>query len=161
MSLVLLAVDETDESIEAARTARDLFGPEATYLAVTVAERPPAWAAAPVGWGAVYPYPYIDAYPVIGAEAVPNELDEVIDEAQATAHEVAAKAGIAAAAEGEIGDPVTAILAAADKHAADVIVVGSGDKSWWRRLIEGSVTKDLVRESRRPVLVVPYGHANE
>ncbi len=52
------------------------------------------------------------------------------------------------------GDPVRQICAAAADHDADVIVVGSHDKSALRRLIDPSVAVGVVRDTYRPVLVV-------
>lgn len=153
MTLVLVALDESEASIAAARQARELFGEDASYLAVNVAESAPAWAAAPAAWGAVYPYPYAAPYPLI-EEAVGAPDDEVIADARETAEELAGQAGIDdAAALGEIGDPADAILDAADTHHVDVIVVGSTHKNWWHRLIAGSVSTDLARRSTRPVLI--------
>jgi nucleotide-binding universal stress UspA family protein len=42
----------------------------------------------------------------------------------------------------------------ADEHDVDVIVVGSHDKTAWRRLFDPSVAADVVRDTSRPVLVV-------
>jgi nucleotide-binding universal stress UspA family protein len=53
-----------------------------------------------------------------------------------------------------MGDVPTAILAAAHEHQANVIVVGSHERSWFSRLLNGSVANTLVREADMPVLVV-------
>lgn len=150
MNTVLLAVDETEESIAAVRQARQLFGPEAEYLAVNVSDAAPTWAPLPMPWGAVYPYPYGSAYPEIA------EVDAEVAEgetARRTAEEAAGAAGVDATPLGDVGDPPTAILDAAEAHRADVIVVGSTGKGWWKRLLEGSVARDVVRRSPIPVLI--------
>lgn len=152
MTTVLLAVDETDESIDAVRQARDLFGPEATYLAVNVAETPPRWTPTPMPWGMVYPYPIGASVPDVEAP-LGDRSTEAQDHARETAEEVAGEAGLAAAPVGEVGDPSSAILAAAAQHGADVIVVGSTHKGWWRRLFEGSVSRDIAERSPVPVLL--------
>lgn len=158
MTVVLLAVDETDESINAAREARALFGPDATYLAVNVADQAPGWASMPTAWGAVYAYPYAAPYPLIDDEVAAAVDDEAAAQARDTAQAVAAEAGVEpAAAVGEVGDPTQAILDAAAKHHADVIVVGATHKGWWRRLIDGSVSAELARRSELPILIA--GHA--
>jgi nucleotide-binding universal stress UspA family protein len=157
MTTVLLAVDESDASLEAVRRARDLFGTSATYLAVNVAERAPAWTAQPMPWGAVYPFPFEAAIPIVGGSEQPaldGDAPAPEDAARGTAEHVSAAAGVDASAIGEVGDPANAILAAAESHDADVIVVGSTRKGWWRRLFEGSVSQDVVRESPRPVLLI-------
>ena len=150
MTTVLLAVDESSESEYAARRARELFGPDANYLAVNVAEYPVAWYPTPMAWGGVYafaaPYPLVE-------EEVGNVTDEQED-AREVATVAAAHADVDASPVGVTGDPVTAILEAADEHQADVIVVGASDKSWWQRLFEGSVSSDIAKRSRRPVLLV-------
>lgn len=151
MTTVLLAVDETAESTHAVRQARTLFGPDATYLAVNVAESAPQWTPLPMAWGAVYPYPYVDEIPDVRSPV--GGTGTAIETARETAREVTDSAGVEAAAVGEIGDPATAILDAAESHRADVIVVGATQKGWWRRLFEGSVSRDVADRSPVPVLV--------
>lgn len=151
--MILLAVDETDEAIEAARQARQLFGPDATYLAVNVAEHPPGWSPILPTWGAVYAYPYAAPYPLVDEEISAPDGGTAADEARETARVAVDEAGVDAAAIGEVGDPTTIILGAADAHNADVIVVGVSEKGWFRRLIDGSVSNALARVSTRPVLI--------
>jgi nucleotide-binding universal stress UspA family protein len=79
--------------------------------------------------------------------------------ARDTARSVALEAGVEAEPLRDFGDPTSAVLSAADEHLVDVIVVGSSDRPWWRRLIEPSVANELLRDSSRPVLVV--GAANQ
>lgn len=154
MPLILVAVDESDESISAAREARQLFGADAEYLAVNVAQGVPTWAPTGTVWGAVYPYPYAAPYPLVEEEVSSEPMEEVTDDARQVARERAAEAGIVApAAVGEVGDPATAILDAATSHDADVIVVGASRKGWWERLVEGSVTKQLTSRSTVPILI--------
>ena len=153
MPLIMVAVDESDESITAARQARELFGADADYLAVNVAEGTPTWAPTGSVWGAVYPYPYAAPYPLVEEEVSFEPTDEVEADARQIASDRAAEAGILAPAVGEVGDPATAILDAAATHNADVIVVGASRKNWWERLVEGSVTKQLTSRSTVPILI--------
>lgn len=158
VTLVLLAVDETPASAHAARIARDLFGDDARYLAVSVTEQAVPWFPMPMSWGGVYPYwPPNTAIGIDTGEGA----EEVEQRARAVAGEVAADAGVSATTVGAFGDPVDAIARTAEEHAVDVIVVGSNDKGWWRRLLEGSVSTDLVRHAGRPVLVVHTDEADE
>jgi nucleotide-binding universal stress UspA family protein len=152
MTTVLLALDESPEAVAAARRAHDLFGSDATYLAVNVAEQQPGWTMAPLRWGMVYSYPPVGPHPL--GDQVADPSTRARDDAIETARAAVDEAGIAAAAVGEVGDPAAAILAAADEHRADVIVTGTTDKGWWRRLIDPSVSQELIRESPVPVLVV-------
>ena len=84
-----------------------------------------------------------------------------IDAENAHAREVVAGAMAKAAAAGvdadyEIldGTPTEAILAVAETHDADLIVVGSRGLGKMQSAILGSVSRTLVTRSRRPVLVV-------
>lgn len=162
MTVVLLALDETDESISAARRARRLFGPDATYLAVNVAEQLPMWTTGPMVWGGVYPYPYPAPYPLVDEEVAELAGQAVVDDAREVAKALADEAGVHdASAVGEVGDATDAILDAAEAHHADVIVVGSTHKSWWRRLVEGSVSTELARRSHVPILIGGQGDPDE
>lgn len=152
MVTVLLAIDEGEHSIHAAEKARALFGDTATYLAVNVADRPVLWASSAVAWGGVYPY--APPYPLVAGDVATDYFDDAEDDARRTAQEAAAAAGVAAEPIGDVGDAPTAILDAAEEHGADVIVVGASEKGWWRRLVEGSVAQQVIRESNLPVLVV-------
>jgi hypothetical protein len=50
MTKVLIAVDETEESIEAGALAHRLFGDDAEYLAINVFEHPPPSQLPDPGW---------------------------------------------------------------------------------------------------------------
>ena len=54
---------------------------------------------------------------------------------------------------GEVGDPANAIITAAHHHKADVIVVGSHDRSWFSKLLTPSVSGAVVRDADIPVLI--------
>jgi nucleotide-binding universal stress UspA family protein len=154
MTLVLLAVDDSESSIHAAHEARELFGPQATYLAVNVAEVAPGWTDMPLAWGGVYAFPSGDGFPATPTESGTG-MEQAVDVARERASHAVDEAHVAAVPIGDVGDPVTEILRAADEHNADVIVVGDSDKNWWRRLLDGSVSNDVVRRAHRAVLVVP------
>lgn len=70
--------------------------------------------------------------------------------------ELLARAGIRATPELLRGDYANAILARAEAFNPDVIVVGSSHTSRLARAVMGSVSADVVRRSRHPVLVVPF-----
>ena len=55
----------------------------------------------------------------------------------------------------ESHDPVAAIQAAAERFGADVICVGSHGRPGLTAALVGSVARDLMKESHRPVLIVP------
>lgn len=167
MTRVLIAADDTDISVGAARTARSLFGDGADYLVVNVAETPAlAWGDDSMMWGYAYPM----AIPVAGAAGGPPLVVQpraaaaegdtppppsAADVAEQEAENVAQAAGLAGAtALGEVGEASSAILDAAERHHVDVIVVGSHERGWFSRLLTGSVSTSVAKRSPVPVLVV-------
>lgn len=68
MTRVLVAVDESEDSVKAAETARTLFGPDAEFLAVNVARDDVPWTRG-YRWGYVWPYTTFPP-PVYGAPAM-------------------------------------------------------------------------------------------
>jgi nucleotide-binding universal stress UspA family protein len=157
---VLIAVDETDESVAAAALARRLFGEDSEYLAINVFERPPPrgerdssglaapMPGAPMGWGAVWPYRTV--------EPGGGEVGELTarDVAERDAREAAERAGLEdTELIREVGDPAQAILDAAHEHNVDVVVVGSHQRSWLSRLFSRSVSAQIVKRAELPVLV--------
>jgi nucleotide-binding universal stress UspA family protein len=159
MIRVLVAVDETEESVRAAEVAHRLFGEEAEYVAVNVAVMVtdpsvlPWWGA---GWGVSYPITYGSAWTYrsmdqSGISAAESEVEGATDEARS----VADRSGLTGAeAVGEVGDPADAVLRVAQERAVDVIVLGTHDRGWFDRLVHPSVTKGVVRRAEIPVLVV-------
>ena len=89
-----------------------------------------------------------------GAAAVPHALDEHDRQSLDEALELAARQGVEAQAELLIGDPAHEIVAYADSIDADLIVVGSRGQGAIAGALLGSVSRDVLHESRRPVLVV-------
>lgn len=141
---VLIALDDSPISVRAARTAAHLFA-GSRFLVINVATIPVPWVGA-TGFGAVAPV-------TLDWRESPTDQDDDSDEAELMARALAAEVPhpepLVAA-----GDPVIEICAAADRHDADVIVVGSHDKSALRRLVDPSVAAGVVRDTYRPVLVV-------
>jgi nucleotide-binding universal stress UspA family protein len=178
MTQVLIAVDDSESSVKTARTAYALFGDTATYTVVSVAESPMMWGGDALVWGIGYPMvlaptgapgvapaarapgakaplasaPLDSAATSDAAEAVVDNAP--IDAAIQVAHDVAAEAHLPnPQVVGEVGDPATAIIAAAHHHQADVIVVGSHDRSWFSKLLMPSTSSAVVREADIPVLI--------
>jgi nucleotide-binding universal stress UspA family protein len=154
---VLIAVDDTVESVEAAALARRLFGADAEYLAINVFERAPAsrlpdsTSSTPMAWGAVWPY---SPGPVeTPAETEVPELTE-LDVAEREARDAVERAGLEEAKLiGDVGDPARAILEAAHEYGVDVVVVGSHERSWLSRLFSKSVSAEVVKRAEVPVLL--------
>ena len=139
---VLVALDETAASKHAAHVAGRLFaGPDTEFLALSVARVPTAWAD-PFGGVYALPQSFWDDLPFDGMSE-----QEIADVADAS--------GIGEAeAIIDVGGPVERIVAAADEHDVDVIVVGSHDKGFLRRLVDPSISEGVVHRTSRPVLVV-------
>jgi nucleotide-binding universal stress UspA family protein len=163
MTQVLIAVDDSDSSIKTARTAYKLFGDSATYTVVNVADQSPMiWGGDALVWGIGYPLVIAPTGDVAvaptgttpGDEAATGVDSAPIDAAIEVAREVANEAALPnPQVVGEVGEPAMAIIAAARHHQADVIVIGSHDRSWFSRLLSPSVTGAVVREAEIPVLI--------
>ena len=161
MTQVLIAVDDSESSVATARTAFALFGADAGYIVVSVADSTPImWAGDTLAWGVGYPI-VMGPTDVAAAGSHPN-ADTVVTDADAAPIEAAIQVAQDVADEahipnpqvvGESGDPATAIITAAHHHQADVIVVGSHDRSWFSKLFVPSVSGAVVRGADIPVLV--------
>ena len=112
--------------------------------------------AADMRWG--YPYPVV--LPVLLDRRLWNRGDDdqvtsAIGAAEQRAAGVADDALLdEATAIVDVGEPATTILAASHEHGADVIVVGSHERSWFSRLFTPSVEREVVKDAGCPVLVV-------
>jgi nucleotide-binding universal stress UspA family protein len=165
MTQVLIAVDESEQSLNAARVAYSLFGDNATYTVVNVADQSPMmWGGDSLMWGVGYPVLMapsglvgVAPQPAAAAGSRASDSDTApIDAAMQVALDVATEADLPnPQIVGEVGDPALAILEAARQHQSDVIVVGSYDRSWLTRLFMPSVTESVVKEAEIPVLIVP------
>ena len=166
---VLLAVDDSEVSLRAAKVAHQLFGDDAKYFVISVG---PYTVMLPGGdamaWGVPYPMvplamPGMATAPLLTAEAYRGvEIPEGgtptgVDRAEADARSVTAAADLPAdaVAIGATGDPVEQIRVAAEDEAIDVIVVGAASGKWWQHFLDPSVSKSVVRHADRPVLIVP------
>lgn len=164
---VLLAVDDSDDSVKVARTARTLFGDDASYIVVSVGQpEMPVWGGDPLTWGVPYPLtlpdPAVQDLPFVspgdGHRSAPEGADPSPAEvALQRAEAVSDTAGLTAATPiGARGDPADRIRDVALDQSVDVIVVGAHDRGGWlRRLLDPSVTSAVLRDADRPVLVVP------
>lgn len=169
MTHVLIAVDDTESSVVAAKTAHRLFGDAADYTVISVAETAPVyWGNDPLGAGMVYPLTIpaagaaggmplaLGGHETAGAQRHPSDDVEPtqIDIAEQTAQDVVAQAGLHEARPvGDLGDPAETIVSAAEEYGADVIVVGSHEHGWLGRLFSSSVSEQVVRKADTPVLV--------
>jgi len=161
MTHVLIAVDDNDTSVAAARTALRLFGENADYTVLNVAENAPVkWGDDALEYGLVYPLSVPGAGVIGGVPFVVHSADandrttDRVEAAQQTADELAQEAGLAGAtAVGDTGDPADAIITAARSQGADVVVVGTHERGWFKRLFTSSVSDSVIRDAEIPVLV--------
>ena len=89
-----------------------------------------------------------------GPVSVPHELDEHDRQALDAALEIAASKGLEGKAELLRGNAADAIVAYADSVDADLIVVGSRGHGAIAGALLGSVSRRVLHEARRPVLIV-------
>ena len=101
--------------------------------------------------------PEVDVVPTgcFGLTAhLPHELSALDRKPLDNALALAAEADVDARAELLRGDPVDEIVAFADSFEADLIVVGSRGHGALASALLGSVSRGILSETRRPVVVV-------
>jgi nucleotide-binding universal stress UspA family protein len=148
MTTVLVAVDESDASERVAAFVNHFFAADDEIVGLNVASGPANWVPAMVGWGGLFPW----GYPDPDLAGAPDLREEAHEQTRSTVAESGLEASDAIGAQ---GDPVDAILAAAERRGADLIVVGSNHRGAIRQAIEPSVSRKVMRQADRPVLVVP------
>lgn len=144
---ILLAVDDDALSHEAARVVADWFPPQASVVALHVGpvNQLPHAVSAPVPLGG-------GTYPVYAAPALKAQQAEILLRARETAQRAATIAD--GAVRTEQGDPAGTIVDVAAEIDADLIVVGTGDRSWVSRLVDPSVSAGVIRNAPCSVLLV-------
>ncbi len=140
MKKILIATDGSDSSHEAVE-----FGLE-------LADEQGAWAHV------VHVTPTVDVMPYSNfgfiAPSLPHEFDERDYEPLERAVELVTEKGMRVETKLLKGRPADEIVAYADSIEADLIVVGSRGHGAFTSALIGSVSHDVLRESRRPVLIV-------
>jgi nucleotide-binding universal stress UspA family protein len=140
MKKILIATDGSDS------------GHEAVEFGLELADEQAAWAHV------VHVAPTVDVVPYSNfgfiAPSLPHEFDERDYEPLERALELAAEKGMRIETKLLKGKPADEIVAYADSIAADLIVVGSRGHSAFTNALIGSVSRGVLRESRRPVLIV-------
>lgn len=142
----LIATDGSEVSIDAARRGVALLRPTKVTL-LTVADTSVAEDSGAGGFeGALLS-------PTEADEARSAILDEGDDELAATIAAIAIDPAIVERrlVEGASGQTIVHV---ADEVRADVIVVGSHGKGWFKRVVLGSVSEYVLHHSTVPVLVV-------
>lgn len=106
----------------------------------------------------VHVAPSSDVVPIVGIAGgvprVPHELDDHDRAPLEAAEALAEERGLPATSKLLVGDVVDEIVAFADSQDVDLIVVGSRGHGAFASALLGSVSRGVVGESKRPVLVV-------
>ncbi|MGB3733754.1 MAG: universal stress protein [Ilumatobacter sp.] len=137
---IMIAVDDTETSIDTIHTARRLFGDDADYTVASIGE----------------PSAYLAAYDPVGVTVFDVETLDVDQAtlAAARAGEAAHRAGLDAAnIASEVGAPGRQLCELARRLGVDVIVVGYHDRGWLSRLLDPSTHTHLTRHAPCPVLI--------
>jgi nucleotide-binding universal stress UspA family protein len=119
---------------------------DSKVIVVSVAAPKPLMAPGAFG---LTPYPYLQE----------DESSRRIDETLLRQHRERVQAfftGLDVPVEfaGVVGEPAEQIVALADEHDADLIVVGTREPGFVERLLAGSVSQRVARRAHRDVLIV-------
>lgn len=135
MKKILVAIDGSDASMHAARTAATLA--KGLNAEVTLAHIvPPTFVPPEVPFG-VQPW-----------------TDEAIKDGERLLEAAAKEVGLTCERQNLIGSPAERLADLADQGGFDLVVVGSKGRGAVSRVLIGSVTDRLVHICKRPILVV-------
>ena len=133
---ILLGYDGSESAKKAFETACQLAATHGAELYVLSVARPPEVADD------------------VETEAVIENSRRYHRDLLAELEPVTSAKGIKAHFEVGVGHPAEQIIYSADRHEADLIVVGDRGRSKFARLLLGSVSKQVVQDAAQPVLVV-------
>jgi nucleotide-binding universal stress UspA family protein len=133
---ILFAYDGSDPAKKALNTALDLAQKYQAGLYVVTVARPP------------------DFGEDVETEAIIENSRSYHERILAPVKDLVAASGVNAVFEVAVGHPAEQIIYHADRCQADLIVLGHRGKSLFRRLLLGSVSKQVVQYAERTVLVV-------
>jgi nucleotide-binding universal stress UspA family protein len=133
---ILLAYDGSESAKKALDTALDLARKYRAELYVLTVSQPP------------------DCGEDVETEAIIENSRSYHERALTPVKDVVAASGVKAVFEVAIGHPAEQIIYHADRYHVDLIVLGHRGKSLFRRLLLGSVSKQVVQYADRTVLVV-------
>ena len=136
MKKILLAYDGSDPAKKALATALDLARKYQAELYVLTVAQPP------------------DFGEDVETEAIIENSRNYHERILAPVKDLVATSGVTAQFEVAVGHPAEQIIYHADRYQVDLIVLGHRGKSLFRRLLLGSVTKQVTQYADRTVLVV-------
>ncbi|MGH8923945.1 MAG: universal stress protein [Acidimicrobiia bacterium] len=140
--VIVVAVDGSDQSQRAADLGAALARAHQSRLVLLTVVRPPE------GWWGVTGQP---PSPEALSEALVEGQQEILRQAESRTD---LKEVEYTTAE-ELGDPTSLLLAACDREAADLLVVGRRGAGLVERMVMGSVADRLAHHSPVPILIVP------
>jgi len=145
---VLVAVDDTDASLDALSFAEDILPSESEVLLLNVATSiaDSSFLLAPTPLGAVVPPP--DAGIEVGA------LRERARSVLAQARAEVGRTDLDVSVVVDEGDAASRICDTAASAEVDLVVVGTNDRGLFERMWMGSVSRRVVAAAPCPVLVV-------
>jgi len=141
MKRILIATDGSPAALQAVELGLDLaeeHGSQVTFVHVA-----PAADVLPVA-----------GFALAGPVSVPHALDEHDRQALDEALELAEERGIPALTRLLVGNAAKQIVAYGDEIGADLIVVGSRGLGAIEGTLLGSVSRKVLKEAKRPVLIV-------
>ena len=133
---ILLAYDGSDPSKKALDAALNLAGKYQAELYVLTVAQPP------------------DFGEDVETEAIIENSRSYHERTLTPVRHLVGKGGVKAQFEVAVGHPAEQIIYHADRYRVDLIVLGHRGKSLFRRLLLGSVSKQVVQYADRAVLVV-------
>ena len=136
MKKISLAYDGSDPAKKALATALDLARKYQAELYVLTVAQPP------------------DFGEDVETEAIIENSRNYHERILAPVKDLVATSGVTAQFEVAVGHPAEQIIYHADRYQVDLIVLGHRGKSLFRRLLLGSVTKQVTQYADRTVLVV-------
>jgi nucleotide-binding universal stress UspA family protein len=136
MKKILLAYDGSDSARKALDTALDLVQKYQAELYVLTVAQPP------------------DFGEDVETEAIIENSRNYHQRTLLPVRHAVAASGVKAQFEVAVGHPAEQIIYHADRYQVDLIVLGHRGKSLFRRLLLGSVSKQVVQYAERAVLVV-------
>ena len=140
--VIVVGVDGSEQSIQAARAAGALARARSARLIIVTVVRPPeGW------WGIVGSPPTAEALGDSLSDAQRDVLDRTLRSVDLS--------GVEYEMQEEIGEPSARLIDVCVMVDADILVVGRRGASLLRRMVVGSVANHVVHEAPCPVLVVP------
>ena len=147
---VLVATDGSDAALDAAKRALDLLRAGAEIALVTIIPG--------------YEDPMETAGGIEGPDATEEEAAQDYEHAVEEGRAALDRTSAALQADTDVrlvpaeDDPGHALVKLADDERADLIVIGAGDKGFFKRLFSGSTSDYVVHHAPCPVLVIRHDH---